>query len=91
MTVLFSMMPALGQASRDGIMDAKVGNLNFRVIMLKSHVALGPLVKMPTRERLLLPEGCRRPKVEAARRQQEALEGGHFGQGPETGHGIFTL
>ena len=52
--------------------------------MSKSHAALGLLAKMPALEHLLLPEGCRRPKVEAARRQQEALEGGHFGHEPET-------
>ena len=44
----------------------------------------GSWPKCPPRERLLLPEGCRRPKVEAARRQQEALEGGHFGHEPES-------
>ena len=59
-------------------------NLNLRVIMTKSHGSLGLMAKVPALERLLLPEGCRRPKVEAARRQQEALEGGHFGHEPET-------
>ena len=44
----------------------------------------GPWQKCPPRERLMLPEGCRRPKVEAARRQQEVLEGGHFCQEPES-------
>ena len=78
MTVLFSMMPVLGQASRDGIMDAKVGNLNFRVIMLKSHAALGILAKMPALERLLLPSGCLDLRSTAALRQQEALSGRAF-------------
>ena len=45
----------------------------------------GSWQKCPPRERLMLPEGCRRPKVEAARRQHEALEGGHFCQEPESG------
>ena len=56
MTVLFSMMPALDARPHDacpraGIVDANVGNLNFRVIMLKSHAALGPLEKMPALDR----------------------------------------
>ena len=50
-----------------------------------NHMAgRGIMAKVPARERLLLPEGCRRPKVEAARRRQEALEGGHFGHESET-------
>ena len=66
-------------------MDAKVGNLNFRVIMLKSHAALGILAKMPALERLLLPSGCLDLRSTAALRQQEALQGGYFCQHPESG------
>ena len=57
--------------------------------MEHNHMAgRGIMGKMPC---CLLPEGCRRPQVKAAQRQQEVLEGGHFCHDPSTSHVILSL